>query len=421
MKYLFIFVLLVCQNGLAQQLIYIKAARLFDGDNAHEKWGIIVKDRKIETVGSQTDLERNLPTDARILDFGDATLLPGLIEGHSHLLLHPYNETSWDDQVLKEARAMRIARATVHAEKTLMAGFTTVRDLGTEGAEYDDVGLKQAINAGIIKGPRMIVATRALIATGSYAPKGFSPDIAVPQGAEEADGHDALIKAVRTQIGKGADLIKIYADYRWGLYAEAKPTYTQEEMKLIVDVASSSGRYVVAHASTTEGMRRAIEAGVETIEHGDAGTPEIFRLMASKNVCLCPTLAAGDAVSQYRGWAKGTEPEPERLQKKRVTFKQARDANVKICMGGDVGVFAHGDNAREMEMMVDYGMTPLETLRSATSVNADAFHYSDKIGRLQGGLLADIIVVGGNPMDKISDIRAVNFVMKDGTIYKLTK
>ena len=173
--------------------------------------------------------------------------------------------------------------------------------------------------------------------------------------------------------------------------------------------------------STTEGMRRAIEAGVETIEHGDAGTPEIFRLMASKNVCLCPTLAAGDAVSQYRGWAKGTEPEPERLQKKRVTFKQARDANVKICMGGDVGVFAHGDNAREMEMMVDYGMTPLETLRSATSVNADAFHYSDKIGRLQGGLLADIIVVGGNPMDKISDIRAVNFVMKDGTIYKLTK
>lgn len=421
MKKLLFFLILFCQNGFAQQLIYLKADRLFDGEVAHEKWGVVVKDRKIDAVGNQIDIERSLPTDTRTIDFGDATLLPGLIEGHSHLLLHPYNETSWDDQVLKEPRAMRVARATVHAERTLMAGFTTVRDLGTEGAEYDDVGLKQAINIGIIKGPRMIVATRALIATGSYAPRGFSPDIAVPQGAEEADGHDALIKAVRTQIGKGADLIKIYADYRWGLLSEAQPTYTVDEIKLIVSVASSSGRSVVAHASTTEGMRRAIEAGVETIEHGDAGTPEIFRLMASKNVCLCPTLAAGDAISQYRGWAKGSEPEPERLQKKRITFREARDNHVKICMGGDVGVFAHGDNAREMEMMVDYGMTALETLRSATSINADAFHYSDKIGRLQGGLLADIIVVGGNPMEKISDIRRVNFVMKEGKIYKTDK
>ncbi len=421
MKNLLILVLFCCQNLSAQQVTYLKADRLFDGDNAHEKWGIVVKNQKIEAVGSQKDLERGLPTDAQTIDFGDATLLPGLIEGHSHLLLHPYNETNWDDQVLKEPRAMRIARATVHAEKTLMAGFTTVRDLGTEGADYDDVGLKQAIEAGIIKGPRMIVATRALIATGSYAPKGFSPDIEVPQGAEEADGHDGLIKAVRTQIGKGADVIKIYADYRWGLFGEAKPTYTLDEIKLIVEVAASSGRGVVAHASTTEGMRRAIEGGVETIEHGDAGTPEVFRLMASKNVCLCPTLAAGDAVSQYRGWVKGKDPEPERIQKKRLTFKQALDAKVKICMGGDVGVFPHGDNAREMEMMVDYGMTPIETLHSASAVNADAFHYTDKIGRLKGGLLADIIAVSGNPMVRISDIRQVKFVMKDGKIYKSVK
>ncbi|MBL7815366.1 MAG: amidohydrolase family protein [Saprospiraceae bacterium] len=421
MKNLIFLLFLVSQTLQAQSIYYLKADRLFDGEVVHEKWGVVVKDRKIEVVGNQTDIERNLPAEARTLDFGNATLLPGLIEGHSHLLLHPYNETSWDDQVLKEPRAMRVARATVHAERTLMAGFTTVRDLGTEGADYDDVGLKQAINLGIIKGPRMIVATRALIATGSYAPKGFSPDVSVAQGAEEADGHDGLIKAVRTQIGKGADLIKIYADYRWGLMGEARPTYTQEEIKLIVDIASSSGRGVVAHASTTEGMRRAIEAGVETIEHGDAGTPEIFRLMASKNVCLCPTLAAGDAISQYRGWIKGSEPEPERLQKKRITFKQALDARVKICMGGDVGVFAHGDNAREMEMMVNYGMSALETLRSATSVNADAFHYTDKIGRLQGGLLADIIVVEGNPSEQISDIRRVKFVMKEGRIYKSEK
>ena len=236
MKKIFLLLLFFSQSSFAQTLMYIKADRLFDGETVHEKWGVLIKDKKIAAVGSQADLERNMAAEVQRFDFGDATMLPGLIEGHSHLLLHPYNETAWDDQVLKEPRALRVARATVHAEKTLMAGFTTVRDLGTEGAEYDDVGLKQAINSGIIKGPRMIVATRALIATGSYAPKGFSPDIAVPQGAEEADGHDALIKAVRTQIGKGADLIKIYADYRWGLNGEDQPAFTLDELKLINEV-----------------------------------------------------------------------------------------------------------------------------------------------------------------------------------------
>jgi imidazolonepropionase-like amidohydrolase len=318
--------------------------------------------------------------------------------------------------VLKEARAERISRATVHAEKTLMAGFTTVRDLGTEGADYDDVGLKTAIEKGIIKGPRMIVATRALIATGSYAPKGFSPDIAVPQGAEEADGHDNLIQAVRRQIGKGADVVKIYADYRWGFRGDAQPTYSLDEIKLIVETAKSSGRQTVAHAATSEGMRRAILGGVATIEHGDAGTPEIFKLMASNNVCLCPTLAAGDAVSQYRGWRKDIDAEPDRIKNKRITFKQALDAGVKICMGGDVGVFAHGDNAREMEMMVNYGMSPIETLKSSTSINADVFNMGDKIGRLKVGLLADIIAVDGNPTLTIEAVRKVILVMKDGKI-----
>jgi imidazolonepropionase-like amidohydrolase len=386
--------------------------RVFDGEVMHEGWAVRVRGDKIDAVGPVA----TLPIDgATVIDLPGQTLLPGLIEGHSHLLLHPYNETPWDDQVLREARSLRVARATVHARQTLLAGFTTARDLGTEGADYDDVGLKQAIEQGIVPGPRLLVATRALIATGSYAPKGFSPDLSIPQGAEEADGHDALIRAVRTQIGKGADLIKVYADYRWGLMAEARPTYTLDELTLIVAVARSSGRPVVAHAATAEGMRRAVLAGVETIEHGDAGTPEIFALMRQKGVALCPTLAAGDAVSRYRGWQPGSGPEPDRIRQKRITVRQALDAGVTIVAGGDVGVFPHGENWRELDLLVDYGMTPLAVLRAATSVNADVFHLADR-GRIRAGLLADLVVVTGNPAVAISALRAVRRVVKGGRV-----
>jgi imidazolonepropionase-like amidohydrolase len=403
----------------AQTIVVLRPDRVFDGETMHEGWVVRIKGDKIDAVGPASSFPANgaNSSDASVMELPGTTLMPGLIEGHSHLLLHPYNETPWDEQVLKEARSLRVARATVHAEKTLLAGFTTVRDLGTEGADYDDVGLKQAINEGIIPGPRMIIVTRALIATGSYAPKGFSPDIDVPQGAEEADGHDALIKAVRRQIGKGADAIKIYADYRWGLMAEARPTYTLDEIKLIVEVAKSSGRPVIAHASTAEGMRRAILGGCETLEHGDAGTPEIFALMKKQGTALCATLAAGDAVSQYRGWKKGQEPEPERIKQKRATFRQALDAGVTICAGGDVGVFSHGDNARELIMMVDYGMKPLDVLRSATSVNADVFHLADR-GRIKPGLLADLILVDGDPLKAIASLKQIRVVMKGGIFYR---
>jgi imidazolonepropionase-like amidohydrolase len=401
----------ICQ---AQDNYYLLLPdRIFDGEQMHENWGVLVKNDKIAQIGIKTQF--NIPPQ-QIIDLKGMTLLPGLIEGHSHLFLHPYNETSWNDQVLKESKALRTIRATVHAKSTLLAGFTTVRDLGTEGADYEDVALKQAIEEGIIPGPRMLVATRAIVATGSYGPKGFALEWKVPQGAEEADGIDNLIKAVRSQIGKGADIIKVYADYRWGINGEVQPTFSIDELTLMVTTARSSGRPTVAHAMHSEAMRRAVLAGVETIEHGDDGNVEVFQLMAQKGVALCPTLAAGDAISQYRGWRKGTDSEPDRIKLKKISFQNALKAGVKICFGGDVGVFAHGDNAREMELMVEYGMKPIDVLKSATSVNADVFHIADKVGRIKVGLFADLIAVKGNPGQNIQNIRQVALVMKNGKI-----
>lgn len=418
MKKIFVLLQLFSFYSFSQNPIYLKPDRVFDGEKVLTNTGVLISGDKIIAVGSFSELEKNLPKNTQILDLKGHTLLPGLIEGHSHLFLHPYNETSWNDQVLKESRSYRMARAVKHAELTLKAGFTTVRDLGTEGAEYDDVGLKKAINEGIILGPKMIIATKGIVATGSYGPK-YSPDIDLPQGAEEGSGIEELTKVVRSQIGKGADLIKVYADYRWGLKDESKPTFTLTELTQIVEVTKSSGRPVVAHASTAEGMKRAILAGIETIEHGDNGTPEIWKLMVEKNVALCPTLAAGDATTQYKGWKKGIEPEPEKLINKRKTFIEAVKAGVKICFGGDVGVFAHGDNARELIMMVDYGMTPLNALQSATSINADVFHISSEVGRIMPNLSADLLILEGNPVVNIEDIRKVKMVFKNGVKVKM--
>jgi imidazolonepropionase-like amidohydrolase len=380
----------------------LKPARVFDGEAMHEGWAVRVAGDRIQAAGPSASVDA---AGAKIVELPGATLMPGLVEGHSHIFLHAYSETVWNDQVLHEGLALRTARAVNHLRATLMAGFTTMRDLGTEGAGYADVELKQAVTEGIIPGPRLLASTRAIVATGAYGPKGFALEWRVPQGAEEADGVDSLTRVVRDQIGHGADWIKLYGDYRWGPLPGAHPTFSLEEMKLAVETARSAGVPVSVHTTTPEGMRRAILAGAETIEHGDGGTPEIFKLMVEHHVALCPTLAASEATSSEAGIAQ-----------KRASFKAALDAGVTILSGSDIGVFPHGENAREIELMVAYGMSRLDALKAATSVAGRVLHMN--IGAVKPGMFADLIAVDGDPAADISALRRVKFVMKAGTVYK---
>lgn len=396
----------------AEPDILLRGARLFDGTAVHAGWEVLVEGDHIAAVGPHIQA----PAGTRVIDLPGDTVMPGMIEGHSHMFLHPYNETSWDDQVLHEPLAVRTARAIVHARDTLMAGFTSARDLGTEGAGFADVGLKQAIDQGIVPGPRMMVATKAIVAEGAYGPKGFEPGVKVPQGAQEVSGVDEMVHAARDQIAAGADVVKMYADYHYMPKEPSRATLTEAELAAGAATAHDAGRIAAVHAATAEGMRRAIAAGVDTIEHGYGGTPEIFRAMHDKGIALCTTLAASDAVSRYRGW-NGQEPAPAAVEENRRSFRMALAAGVPICMGGDVGVYPHGENWREMVLMQQAGMPAIQVLTAATSGNAHILHMDDR-GSLKPGLRADIVVVEGDPTRDVGAVKAVRLVMKGGVVVR---
>ena len=396
------------QTPPAPAVTILRPARVFDGDTMHDGWAVRVKGERIDAVGPEAGLAA---AGATVIDLPGTTLTPGLVEGHSHILLHAYSEASWESQVSKEGLALRVARATNHLRSTLIAGFTTVRDLGTEGAGYADVELRDAVRQGIVPGPRVLASTRAIVATGSYQPR-YVPEWSVPQGAEEADGVDSLTRVIRDQIGRGADWIKLYGDYRWGPLPGSHPTFTADEMKRAVEVAESAGVPIAVHTSTPEGMRRAALANVATIEHGNEGTREIFRLMVEHHVAWCPTLTAG------AGPWPPVDPGSPANQHRKAVFKSGLDAGVTIINGSDVGTFPHGDEGRELEAMVAYGMAPLAAVKSATSTAAKVLRMESQIGQVKSGLFADLVAFDGDPTRDISAVRRVKFVMKNGTVYK---
>jgi len=401
--------------------IAIKGARLIDGrsDRVIQNAVVVVEGNTIRAVGSAADV--SIPANAHVIDLGEVTLMPGLIDTHTHVLLQgDITAEDYDVQLFKESVAYRALRASRSVKIALQHGFTTIRDIGNEGAMYTDVDVKRAIKAGVIPGPRMFVATRALSVTGGYGPSGYGPEIVFPKGVQIVDGVEASRKAVREEVGNGADWIKVYCDRSYFIQKDGTlssiPTFTLEELKAIVDEAHRLRRKVAAHAMATPGISNALAAGVDSIEHGIAIDEKLARQMAAQGVYLAPTLTVTEYVAPGRAAAGGAiwAKIPEFHHK---SFQTALASGVKIVFGTDVGGFDWDLNqAREFSYMTRLGMKPMQAIKAATSVAAEMLDMTNQIGSLDAGKLADLIAVPGNPLEDITLMEKVSFVMKEGEI-----
>jgi imidazolonepropionase-like amidohydrolase len=375
---------------------------------------IVVRGGNIESIGG------SVPADALTIDLGDMTLLPGLIDAHTHILLQgDITSADYDEQLFKESMPYRALRASRAVKIALEHGFTALRDVETEGAMYTDVDVKRAINNGVIPGPRLFVSTRAMSVTGGYGPSGYSPEIGYPMGVQIVDGVEGGRKAVREQIAHGADWIKVYADRSYFVQKDGTlssiPTFTAEEMKAIVDEAHRLRHKVAAHAMARPGIENALNASVDSIEHGIAIPDDLLDQMVARGVYLCPTLTVTEYVAPGRGgvWAKIPNYHHD-------SFQRALRKGVKIAFGTDAGGFPWDavNEAKEFEYETRYGMTPMQAIQSATRVAAELLGMSDRMGTLETGKFADIVAVPGNPLQDITALQRVGFVMKNGEIYR---
>ncbi|HUQ20426.1 MAG TPA: amidohydrolase family protein [Gemmatimonadaceae bacterium] len=407
-------------DTLAQTRYVIKAAHLIDGksNTRRDNAAILVEGGKIVAVGSQSELADRAGA-SRIIDLGNATILPGLIDNHTHVLLQgDITSADYDEQLLKESIPYRTIRATAAVRTALMNGFTAIRDLETEGAMYADVDVKTAINRGVIPGPRMWVSTRAMAPTGMYPLLGYSWELKMPEGVQIVDGPDEIRKAVREEAKYGADWIKFYADRRYYIGDDGKlhswVNFTDDEMKTIVTEAHRIGKKVAAHAVGWDGIDAALRAGVNSVEHGQGLTDDLIARMVKQGTYWCPTIYVGVFVAPGRGgvW-------PRMVDLERVAFGKALKAGVLISYGTDVGGYAWTENqAKEFAYMVRYGMSPMDAIKSATSVAAKLLGQENEIGSLEPGHWADIVAVQGDPLKDITELERVSFVMKGGVIYK---
>src|ERR1044071_7247769 len=405
--------LLIATTAIAAepQRLAVKAARLIDGrGNVTAPAVVVVSGNKIESIG------KTAPADAHVIDLGNSTLLPGLIDAHVHVLLQgDITSADYDAQLFRESLAYRALRATKALRIALHHGFTTVRDLETEGAMYTDVDLKKAINNHIIEGPRMVVSTRAMSVTGGYGPSGYAPDVTFPMGGQIVDGVENGRKAVREQIAHGADWIKVYADRAYFLDKNGAlssiPTFALDEMKAIVDEAHRLRHKVAAHAMARPGISNALNAGVDSIEHGVSIPDDLLDMMVAKGTYLCPTLTVTEYVAPGRGgiWQKMVAIHHD-------SFQRALQKGVKIAFGTDAGGFdwTAVNQAKEFEYYKQLGMTPMQAIETATRAAADLLDMSDRVGTIEPGKLADLVAVPGNPLQAITAMERVNFVMKDG-------